>query len=78
MNISHTHPSIITTAQLCLGGHFGSRSGLDWSILAIMSQNGCVQTSDSEELTPRAVEVQVLLARMGDVRKPGGGEWFVG
>lgn len=26
---------------------------------------------DSEDLTPRAVEVQVLLARMGDVKKPG-------
>ncbi len=39
-----------------------------------MRQNGCVQTSDSEELTLRVVEVQVLLARMGELKKPGGGE----
>ncbi|KAL2041512.1 hypothetical protein N7G274_005894 [Stereocaulon virgatum] len=74
MNISHTYPSVTTTTQPCSGGHSGSRSGLDWSILVIMSQNGCVQISDSEELTPRAVEVQVLLARMGDVKKPWRGE----
>lgn len=43
-------------------------------MLAIMRQNGCVQLSDSEELMLRAVEVQVLLARIGDVKKPGGGD----
>ena len=43
-------------------------------MLAIIRQNVCVQTSDTEELTLRVVEVQVLLARMGEVKEPGGGE----
>lgn len=72
-NISSTQPCITTTAQPCSGGHPRSWFGLGWSILAIIRQNRCIQTSYTEELTLWVVEVQVLLARMGEVKKPGGG-----